>query len=181
MGGGDQHSLPRSDAMSRRRFGAPGLWLVVLAGLLSGCSNLKPYESQSPANLHITTKKLKSGNLDIVSSFSAHIHVGSVGSDCSRTYTGSVELDSDKPIDIGVPAGQPSYIVVEFSNSSHFASYAATSATYKTLFTARPGLQYDMEVAYDSGAYDVNIYEHGAKKGPRREVDHRSFSSCGKT
>ncbi len=161
------------------RAGAIGL-LALLAGLLSGCSDLKTYESKEPPNLHIVAKKLKSGNLDIISSFSAQIHVGSIDSHCQTSYVGTVEL-SDKPVDIGVPVGRQNYLVVEFTNNSHWAAYNATSATYKTLFTPRAGYRYDMEVAYQDGGYDIAIYEHGRQGGARHEVDHRPFSACGKS
>ncbi len=151
-------------------------WLLV-AAMLAGCSSTKPYRSDTPVNLHIRPQQLKSSSSQLISTFSAAMHVGAVDKHCQRSYVGSVSLGSDTPVDIGVPTDHASILVIEFANESRLAAYAAHATVYTTLFAPRPGYQYDMEVAYDRGRYSVDLYERD-RRGSRHEVEHRSPNSC---
>lgn len=155
-------------------------WILVMAGVLGGCSGLRPYESTLPPNLNVTAK-LKSGGVlsssaPLVSNFGADLHVAGVDARCQRTYQGSVRLKS-VPARLGLPADRPSYLVVEFSGHN-FLTRGGASSSYATLLTPRRGYQYDMEVTYADEMYRVTVHERDPRSGQRREVEHRPIGAC---
>jgi len=155
-------------------------WFLTLAGVLAGCSGLPPYESDLPANLNVKTR-LSSPFLlhtaPLAGTFEADMHVNSVDRRCQKNYRGSVKL-GNAAVMVGIPAGQPSYLVFEFSGRSFLTRGTASSSTYATLLTPRSGYQYDVDVAYADKMYSITVYERDPRGGPRREIERRPFSAC---
>ncbi len=63
--------------------------IILFAGLITGCSGLRPYVSNYEKNLYITTRTEASGFL---ASVNAAVDIYSVNSDCARQYQGTADL-----------------------------------------------------------------------------------------
>lgn len=133
---------------------------------LAGCSGLKTYPNEAPKNLHVATQAERGVR--------AALHVHEVGGDCATRYQGTLALAAPS-LDVGVPAGRPSYLVVSFDTSSFMAGSRSTSVG--TLLTPRPGYEYQLAVRYKQDIYDVALREVD-RKGVARELPRRGLSGC---
>jgi hypothetical protein len=155
------------------------VWLLLLAGVLAGCSGLPPYESDLPANLSINTKLSAPSVLltaPLAGTFDADMHVTAVDRHCQKNYRGTVKLGSTA-VKVGIPPDQLSYLVFEFSGRS-LLTRGSASSTYTTLLTPRSGHHYDVDVAYADEMYSITVYERNPQSGLRRKVERRPFSAC---
>lgn len=140
--------------------------LLAFALALAGCSGLKTYPNDAPKNVHVATQTERGVR--------AALHVHQVSGECARRYEGTLALD--RPVlDIGLPAGQPSYLVVSFDSSSFMAGSRSTSVG--TLLTPRAGYEYELAVRYRQDIYDVALREID-RKGARRELARRPLAGC---
>ena len=142
--------------------------LVALAAvvLAAGCSGLKTYPNDGPKNVHVATQ-MESG-------VRAALHVHEVNGECATRYAGTMALDRPA-LDVGVPAGRPSYLVVSFDTSSFWAGSRSTSVG--TQFTPRAGYEYELAVRYKQDIYDVALREID-RKGARRDLARRPLAGC---
>ena len=147
-------------------------WLLGV-GLLAGCSGIKTYPDTSPKNLIVRTDA-SSGSMLSKTRVSVHIH--EIDANCRTEYQGTVQL-SEPTVEIGVPAGRPSYLVFNFHNSS-FLGGTTGSINYETLLRPRAGYTYDATARYRDGIYYVSIRESGARGGQGREVARRGLKDC---
>lgn len=142
--------------------------LAVLAALAlaSGCSGLKTYPNDAPKNLRISTQ------LDRGVRTALHVH--EVRGQCETRYEGTVALDQPA-VEVGVPAGRPSYLVVSFDTSSFLGGQRGTSVG--TLLTPREGYRYELGVRYKQDLYDVALREID-RRGASRELPRRGLGGC---
>jgi hypothetical protein len=141
---------------------AIALAIVVLAA----CSGLKTYPNDAPKNLHVATQTERGVR--------AALHLHQVNGECATRYEGTLALDQPA-LDVGVPAGQPRYLVVSFDTSSFTGGSRSTSVG--TLLTARTGYEYELAVRYKQDIYDVALREID-RKGARRELARRPLAGC---
>ena len=94
------------------------LGVLVLVGLLAGCSGKFAYRNTLAKNLHIQTET-DSGS--VLSSVAAAVGIYRVDEHCKIDYQGTVDLDTPS-VSVGIPSGRPSYLVFEFASSSFLAS-----------------------------------------------------------
>ena len=134
--------------------------------LTAACSGLKTYPNEVPRNVHVATQTERGVR--------AALHVHQVKGECTTRYEGTVALDRPA-LDVGVPAGQVSYLVVSFDTSSFMAGSRSTSVG--ALLTPRPGYEYELAVRYKQDIYDVTLREID-RKGVRRELARRPLAGC---
>jgi hypothetical protein len=144
-------------------------------GLLAGCSGIRTYPDTSPKNLIVRTQA-SPGSMLSRTRVSVHIH--EVDANCRTEYQGTVQL-SDPTVEIGIPAGRPSYLVFNFHNSSFLGSTTG-SINYETLLQPRAGYTYDATARYADGIYLVSIRESGARGAGGRELARRGLADCGR-
>ena len=139
---------------------------LVLALLAAGCSGLKTYPNDAPKNLRVATQ-LERG-------VRTALHVHEVSGTCATRYEGTVALDQPA-VEVGVPAGRPSYVVVSFDTSSFLGGSRGTSVG--TVLTPRAGYRYELAVRYQQDMYDVALREVDGK-GASRELPRRGLNGC---
>jgi hypothetical protein len=141
--------------------------------VLASCSGLKTYPDASPKNLVVRTET-SPGTMLGRTRVSVHIHEVSAG--CRTEYLGTVELN-EPTVEIGIPAGRPSYLVFNFHSSSFLGSTSG-SINHATLFSPRAGYTYEAGARYTDGIYHVVIRESGARGKPGREIARRDLADC---
>lgn len=142
------------------------LLLCAVALLVAGCSGLKTYPNDAPKNVHVVTQADRGVR--------TALHVHAVKGECTTHYDGTLALDR-ATLDVGVPAGRPSYLVVSFDTSSFMAGSRSTSMG--TLFTPRAGYEYELAVRYKQDIYDIALREID-RKGASRELARRPLTGC---
>lgn len=137
--------------------------LAILAALaLAGCSGLKTYPNEAPKNLRVATQ---------TNGARAALHVHEVTGECETRYEGTVTLDQPA-VEVGVPAGRPSYVVISFDTSSFMRGQRGTSVG--TVLTPRAGYRYELGVRYKDDMYDVALREID-RKGVGRALPRRGL------
>jgi hypothetical protein len=149
------------------------LGLLVLVGLLAGCSGKFAYRNTLAKNLHIQTET-DSGS--VFSSVAAAVGIYRVDEHCKIEYQGTVDLDASS-ISVGIPSGRPSYLVFEFENASFLAS-SRRSISYETLLTPAAGRAYDIKVSYLDDIYNVEIRESRPGDGMVRDIRRKDLRTC---
>lgn len=149
---------------------------MVLAGLLAGCSGKYTYPNTLAKNLYIETT---TDSASILSSVRAAMGVYRVDEHCRIEYQGTVDLDSSS-ISVGIPAGEPSYLVFEFASSSFLAN-SRRSITYETLLVPIAGRDYRLEVSYVDDIYYVQIREGRSGELAMRRIPRKSLQACANT
>jgi hypothetical protein len=139
--------------------------VLLAAALVSGCSGLKTYPNDAPKNLRVATQ---------TDSARAVLHVHQVTGDCATRYEGTVEL-GEPVVEVGVPAGRASYLVVGFDSSSWMSG--KRSLGVGTQLTPRAGYRYELAVRYKQDIYDVALREID-RKGVSREIPRRPLNGC---
>ena len=132
--------------------------------LLAACAGHRPYAGDFPKNLHVRTS--------VESGIRAAADIYTVAPDCRAEPQGRVELDRPA-LDIGLPEGRASLLVVEFAGS-RFLGSQRTSMTKNVLFTPRAGYRYEARVEYRDSLYNVQLREIDTRSGASRDVDIRS-------
>lgn len=140
--------------------------LVAAVLLVTGCSGLKTYPNDAPKNVHVVTQTDRGVR--------TALHVHAVNGECSTHYDGTLALDRGN-VDIGVPSGRPSYLVVSFDTSSFMAGSRSTSVG--TVLTPRAGYEYELAVRYKQDIYDVAVREID-RKGVSRDLARRPLAGC---
>lgn len=147
--------------------------VVVTATLLAACSGIRHYAGTHENNLSIRTT-VESGSA--FSSVDAALEVYRVDDQCQVDYQGTVRLDRPM-VEVGIPVGDPSYLVFVFANSS-FLGGSRSSIAHETLLSPRAGHHYDITVSYLEDMYNVAIREKKAGDGRGRVVDSRRLDRC---
>lgn len=148
--------------------------LLLAAGLLAGCSGLRPYPNTLDKNLRIRTET-DSGSM--FSKVRAEVDIFRVSADCKTEYQGTVKLNGPS-VEVGIPSNKLSYLVFVFSKSSFLAN-SRSSISHETLLRARAGYNYEVKVSYSDDIYDVAIKEMHPRKSKGREIELRDLSACG--
>jgi hypothetical protein len=141
-------------------------WLAMLL-VVSGCSGLKTYPTTAGGNLAVHTQ--------MDANVRAALHIHRIDARCRTEYVGTVRLDRPSMV-LSVPAGQPSYLVVEFDTSSFLGGNRSTAAG--TLLNARPGNGYELAVKYRDSIYDVALSETDARTRQRHAMARRDLNEC---
>ncbi len=149
--------------------------LIVFAGLITGCSGLRPYVSDYEKNLYITTRTEASGFL---ASVDAAVDIYSVNSDCARQYQGTVDLRKTS-VTVGLLPNTLSYLSFTFESSA-FLTNSHGTMSYDTVLVPRDGYVYDVSVSYIDNIYNVAIRERNSSNGESRELVATVLDSCGK-
>lgn len=149
------------------------LFLLLVPALLAGCSGVKTYPEQPNKNMHVRTK-LDAGG--VMSSVRADLDIYTVDAKCETQYAGSVELDRAN-VDIGIPPGQPVYLMFVFSSKGMLGGVRG-STSYATLLRPRAGYEYRADVRYVDDIYNVDMFETLPQKKDGRELPPRRLESC---
>lgn len=158
-----------------RRACDPARWSIaaLLALLVVGCSGVRTYSSHLPANLHIETR------VDSGARFSrtvAELDVHRVDRNCDSTYLGRIDLDRPATA-VGIPVNETLFLDFIFV-SKGFLSTSVSGTRYTTLLTTRAGHDYQAQVNYEKGIYDVAIREVRRGHSTGRVLARRPASSC---
>ena len=148
--------------------------LILFAGLITGCSGLRPYVSDYEKNLYITTRTEANGFL---TSVDAAVDIYSVNSDCARQYQGTVDLRKTS-VAVGLVPNTLSYLSFTFESSAFLANSHGTMS-YDTALVPRDGYDYDVSVSYIDNIYNVTIRERNPSGGESRELVATLLESCG--
>ena len=128
--------------------------IITLSCLLAACSGLKTYRSDYQKNLFITTQAEARGWL---SGVDASLDIYRMQDNCDVDYQGTVNL-GDSLVEVGVPAGQPAYLVFRFESST-FLSNSHSSMGYDVALYPEYGQVYDVNVTYRDNIYNVEVAE----------------------
>lgn len=151
-------------------------WLAataLLAGVVAGCADTRPYQSSPDNNVRFTTA-VESGSW--FSSVAAQVHIHSVDHGCQTIYRGTLPLGRSTLV-TGIPADETSYLVIAFDSSSFLAN-SRSSISYETMLTPRPGYDYEVAVRYVDDTYDATIREVHRRSQARRELRHEPLTAC---
>lgn len=148
--------------------------IILLVGLITGCSGLRPYVSNYEKNLYITTRTEPSGFL---TSVDAAVDIYSMNSDCARQYQGTVDLRQTS-VAVGLLPNTPSYLSFTFASSAFLANRHGTMS-YDTVLVPRYGYDYDVSVSYIDNIYNVTIRERNSSSGESRELAATLPNGCG--
>ena len=140
--------------------------LLALAAccLLAACAGHRPYSADYARNLSLLTS--------VQSGMRAAADVYTVDADCRAQPQGRVALDRPV-IDIGLPEGRASLLVIEFAGSGFLGS-RRTSISRNVMLTPRAGRRYEARVEYRDDLYNVELKEIDPRSGASRDVDLRS-------
>lgn len=141
-----------------------GLLAAAALGLLAACGGHRPYAADYSKNLFL--------RISVQPGMRAAADVYSVDASCRAEPQGRVALDRPA-VEIGLPAGRASLLVIEFAGSGFLGS-RRTSMTRNVMFTPRPGLRYEARVDYRDNLYSVELKEIDPRSGASRDVDIRS-------
>ena len=147
--------------------------LVVVIGLLLGCSGKYTYPNTLAKNLHIQTET-ESGSF--LSSMHVAVGIYRVDDNCEIEYQGTVALD-ERAVSVGIPSSKPSYLVFEFASSSFLAN-SRRSISYETLLIPVAGRDYDIKVSYLDDIYNVAIRESRPDDTVTRNVERKELRAC---
>jgi hypothetical protein len=145
---------------------------ALLAAVLGGCADTRPYQATADDNLRFTAAVESSWLFSI----EASVHVYSVDQACRTTYEGTVALGRASTL-TGIPAGRPSYLVIAFDSASFLAN-RRSSISYETMLTPRPGYDYEVAVRYVDDTYDATIREVNRQNRTRRDVPDTPLTAC---
>ncbi len=149
------------------------LSVVLVVGLLVGCSGIKPYPNTLEKNLQIRTET-KSGS--IFSKVRSAVGIYRVDEQCRIEYQGTVNLD-EPLVPVGIPADRLSYLVFAFASSSLLAN-ARSTISQETLLKPRAGYSYLIAVSYQDDIYNVIVREDHPRKGISREIELQGLDAC---
>lgn len=138
--------------------------LASALGVLAACGGHRPYTADYAANLFL--------RISVQPGVRAAADVYSVDADCRAQPQGRVALDQPA-VEIGLPAGRASLLVIEFAGSG-FLGGQRTSMTRNVMFTPRPGLRYEARVDHRDNLSSVTLKEVDPRSGASRDVDIRT-------
>jgi hypothetical protein len=148
--------------------------MLLVYGLLAGCSGIKTFQNTPDKNLHIKTETDSSS---MFSKVRAAVDIYRVDANCKTEYKGTVQL-KNLSVDVGIPSGRLSYLVFVF-HSSGFLSGSSGTITYNTLLKPRIGYNYDIKVSYIDDIYNVVIRETDPLMKKSREIELKDLNDCG--
>jgi hypothetical protein len=149
--------------------------LAILLGvfLVVGCNGVKNYSQKLPINFRVKTKV---ESVSALNTTVAEFDIHRVNSRCETDYLGRVFLD--KPlIDVGVPSNELIYLDFIFASKA-FLSTTASAIRYQTMLKTRSGYEYQAEVSYLKGIYNVVIREKQRGGSTSRIIERWPLSSC---
>ena len=144
-------------------------WALLIAGVLGGCSGMKPYADTPERNLHIRTHTASGSAFSAVR---ASVDVYRVEHGCVAEYEGTARLDQAE-MTMGIPANRPSYLVFRFASSGFLGSSSST-ISYETVIKPHPMSSYDVGVRYVDNIYDVAIRDEAG-----RQIERQRLPGCG--
>ncbi len=132
----------------------PAVLIATLCCLIAGCSGLKSYRGDYQKNLYINTQTDARGWF---SGVDAALDIYRLHGNCDLDYQGTVEL-SDSRVEVGVPAGEPAYLVFRFESSAFLAN-SHSSMSYDVTLNPLVDHVYDVGVTYRDNIYNVEVQE----------------------
>jgi len=147
--------------------------LLIAASVLAGCSGAFSYPNNLTKNLHVRTQ---TSSDSFFSSVRAAVGIYRVDERCEIEYQGTVDLD-EASVSVGIPTGDPSYLVFEFANNSFLAN-SRRRITYETLLKPVAGYDYHVEVSYVDDIYNVEIRETRPGASASHEIEKRELNTC---
>lgn len=130
------------------------VFFAVLSCLLAACSGLKTYRSDHERNLFITTQTEARG---LFSGVDASLDIYQMQDDCDVHYQGTVDL-GDSFVEVGVPTGEPAYLVFRFESSAFLAN-SHSSTSYDIALNPLADHVYEFSVTYRDNIYNVEVQE----------------------
>lgn len=142
--------------------------VLLVSLLLSGCSNIKPYQSSSNKNL------LVKSNTD--EEVKAAIDIYHIDKSCKYAYKGTVSLNKGKN-KIGLRPNTLNYLVVSFTTSSFWAS--STSSMSQDM-TIKPDKKhnYNLNLSYIDNIYNIELSRTHMKSRKTVALDINTANTC---
>ncbi len=141
------------------------VYLFCVAILLIGCSYTKPYPNMPKKNLTVYTN-MKSKRL--MTSVDVNLHIWSYKSEKDNVYLGTVNLEANSIMKLGIPEDHWVELIVEFSYSSVLRPSGKINESY--FIKTRPGYIYQVDIEHYSNYYNVEIYETDITKKVTQKV-----------
>lgn len=141
---------------------------MLLATALSGCSGIKEYPNNLPANVEVQTKTdhgIKASAL-----------LFTVKPNCEKNFLGLLKFERSST-DVGVPVGKPLIMRFQFSSSTLFGgSQSMTSVGIG--FTPKRKYRYRVYASYVDSLYELRLKEQAPGKSGWREIESEQLSGC---
>jgi len=119
---------------------------ALLAAVLAACGSTSPYRYEGEKNLEVRPD---------LSRARASLHIHRIDAQCRTQYEGSLALDG--PVELALPSGRSSLLIVGFDTSSFFGGARSTARRY--VLNPRSGYRYRLDVRYKDDIYDVSAVE----------------------
>jgi hypothetical protein len=159
--------------LRRRQWVASCMFLCSVAAILGGCASVKTYPNTLAPNVHIRTD-VDSGSF--FRSAAAAFDIYRLDAGCQVEHLGRVNLDH--PVtDVGMRPDQPSYVEFLFVNKT-FLSGNVNALRYDTVLTPRSGYDYDVQLSYVSGLYNVTMRETRKGSSTSRVVERKTLKGA---
>ena len=127
---------------------------ALLAAVLAACGSTSPYRYEGEKNLEVRPD---------LSRARASLHIHRIDAQCRTQYEGSLALDG--PVELALPSGRSSLLIVGFDTSSFFGGARSTARRY--VLNPRSGYRYRLDVRYKDDIYDVSAMEIPPHGKPR--------------
>lgn len=143
--------------------------IIILFGIiLSGCSNVKSYSSNSGNNLMVYVESDPDTELSL--------DIYTVNKKCKTNYEGRVLLEKDKNV-IGLLEHGRNYLVFNFKTSSFWMN--STSVTRQDfLLKTKKNYFYEAKASYIDNIYNIEIREKRTQKSSGRELESKNITNC---
>ena len=146
--------------------------VAVFAIALTGCAGgPRSFSNSLPKNLNVTTK-VDGGSTKAAVAFDIH----RVNARCLTEHEGRINLENGS-MEVGLPLDAPLYLEFIFVTGGGFTS-SVGATRHGTLFTARSGYYYRVQVSYNKGIYAVEIRETRKGSPGGRVVERVPLSTC---
>jgi len=148
------------------------IFITACAFLASCASSLPRYPNDKPKNVTINLHFDSGGGF--LSSTEAFAGINNFAKDCTTSYQGWVKLTEGKN-DVGLPVGQPTFLVVELSKSSFGGG--GHSIQRGVVITPKPGVHYEVDASYADAMYDIRLYR--LTRAGRKQLNiHTAPAGC---
>lgn len=147
----------------------------VLAIATLSCSVARYASKGNAPNLTVTVET----DLGIpLSRLDAMVDIHFVKPDCESDFQGRLYLDENKEV-VGVPTGQFMELQAIFLTTGNFLLGGGSSnLRYGTLFTAKPGINYLMEIIYKNKIFSAEMFELTAGGKKSRQLERIPPGNC---
>ncbi len=167
--------MPGSHEDDRALMRIPFFLICCAVSMTAGCSVARYASKDNAPNLTVTVEtdlNIPLSRLDVM------LDVHFVNPDCNSDFQGRLYLDEKKEV-VGIPTGKIMELQALFITTGNFLLGGSSSdLRYGTLFTAKPGVKYLMEIIYRNKIFSAELFEFTAAGKKGRQIDRVPPSSC---